>query len=207
MDALPRYREISTGENYASSWKRFEKWCAKEDVGVSPWECSAHLISLFLMELLETANTPSLVHNVSAAIVFVRNAVLGDELGLQKEIHMMREINRRSFGERAVKRANVISLGLQQKMVNAFSGQVPLTVFQDLCVILMGIDTYGRYSDVCQRVCIGKDEHGNGGVSFSPLLMECKFVKRKNDTYGKFEPLIIERREAPVCSVGHIEST
>ena len=140
-------------------------------------------------------------------IVFIRNAVLGDELGLQKEIHMMREINRRSFGQRAVKRAKVISLGLQEKMVDAFSGQVPLTIFQDLCMILMGIDTYGRYSDVCQRVCIGKDEHGNGGVSFSPLLMECKFVKRKNDTYGKFEPLIIERREAPVCSVGHIEST
>lgn len=178
MDVLPRYREISTGENYASSWKRFQKWCEREDVDMDPWGCPAYVMSLFLVGLLETAKTPSPVHNVGSAVVFVRNAVLGDELGLQKGIHMVGEINRRSFGDRAIKGAKVLGLKLQEKMVQSFGQGVPPTILQDLCVVLMGIDTYGRFSDVCQRLGIEKDANGNGGISFPPLYMGCKFVKR-----------------------------
>ena len=70
------------------------------------------MVSLYLMEILGASQSPSPVLNMAAAIVFFRKAMNGEEMGLSVEVHIMREIARRSFGDRQIKRAKVIGLEL-----------------------------------------------------------------------------------------------
>jgi hypothetical protein len=72
-------------------------------------------------------------------------------------------------------------------------------------MVLVGMDAYGRFSDVYTRLSVGVINTGEEGVDITPTMMQCKFSKRKNDRYGSFEPLIIERRKDCTSSVAWVE--
>jgi integrase len=199
---LPDYRASSSVYQYTTAWKRFATWCGNEEVDVDPWDCSPFLVSLYLTEILENSESPSPVLNMAAAIVFMRKLVRGEELGLEADIGIMREVARRSFGEREVKRAKVISEEILLRLVARFgdASKVELQYYQDLAMILVGIEAYGRFSCIMERLKVERIDLSNAD------FITCKFDKRKNDQYGKFEPLAIEDTKNALACVPHVRN-
>lgn len=199
---LPNIRSDGTNYQYVCAWERFEKWCEREDVRVDAYLCDAGIVALYLTAVLEEAKSPAPVKNALAAILFFRKLVCQEELTHELPIVMMRELNNRQFGERDVKHAKVITESLLRRLHAEFAGCINdrLDLYQDLVVILFGVDAYGRFSDIAHRLSVTD-------LIFScSAVLECKFEKRKNDQYGKFAPLIVTRRGDKLSSVQHVEA-
>lgn len=179
-----KFRADSTSQKYTSSWKRFEKWCSHKNF--DPYMISPFVISLYLQDILNKSKTECPVLNMASAIAYYRKLVNNEELGKSIEFVYMRETARRTHEKRGVTKKKALSDTILQQLADKFSDCDNPGCEQDFCMIIVGIEAYGRFSDITSYI-----EYEN--LTFEKECLVMQFFKRKQDQTGKkWGPITLE---------------
>ena len=123
---------------------------------------------------------------MASAIAYYRKLVNNEELGKSIEFVYMRETARRTHEKRGVTKKKALSDTILQQLADKFSDCDNPGCEQDFCMIIVGIEAYGRFSDITSYI-----EYEN--LTFEKECLVVQFFKRKQDQTGKkWGPITLE---------------